>query len=248
MLKIVNWSIKNQGQDSLVLENINLTFKENEMVAIIGSSGVGKTTFLNSLAFNTSKVNGDLYFNDIKIDFNQRKELKKYRKNIGIISQKLTLINDLSVYDNLRYVMSERNNYFYNFFNLITKSQKEEIIQILTELGVIEKLFYKVKDLSGGESQRVEIAKLFIRKPKIILADEPTSNLDQTNSFNIIKMLKKLMNEQNAIALVNIHDVSQLKNNIDRVIAIKDKKILFDKAAKDVSLSALKDLYEKQPL
>lgn len=245
MLKISNWSIKNYGQQSLILEKIDLTFKQNELTAIIGSSGVGKTTLLNSLAFNTLIDSGNLYFDDKQVNYKKRSELKKYRKNIGIISQKITLINDLSVYDNLRYVMSERNNAFYNFFNIITKKQKEEIFQILSNLGVIEKLFYKIKDLSGGEAQRVEIAKLFIKKPKIILADEPTSNLDQNNSFNIIQMLNELMKDQNSVALINIHDVSQLKTNIDRVIALKDKKVFFDKKPQDITQIDLKRLYEK---
>lgn len=245
MLEIKNWSTKNIGQQNLVLENLNSSFNKKELTAIIGLSGSGKTTFINSLALSTKIVNGTIYFDSKEINFLKRKEVKKYRQNIGIISQKTTLIEDLSVYDNLRYVMSEKNNLFFKLTNIIYKNQKEEIFDILKKLDILEKAFYKVRDLSGGEAQRVEIAKLFIRKPKIVLADEPTSNLDQSNSFNIIEMLKELSNKQESVVIVNIHDVNLLQNNIDRVIGIKDKKIFFDKKPDSIDKQDLKDLYGK---
>lgn len=245
MLKVENWTVKNFNQENIVIKNFNFSFKEKKLVAIIGSSGVGKTTLLNSLALNAKILSGKLFFNNQKINLNKKRNLKIYRKNIGIISQKNTLVEDSSVFDNLRYVMSEKNNFFFRLFSIITKKQEQEIFNILEKLDILSKAFYKVKDLSGGESQRVEIAKLIIRKPKIILADEPTSNLDALNSCRVINLLNELVKNQKAIGIINLHDVKLLKNNINKVIAIKNQKVFFEKSPKDITEKNLKELYEK---
>ena len=245
MLEIKNWTVKNLNQENIVIKDFNLSFKENELVAVIGSSGVGKTTLLNSLALNAKILNGDLCFNNQKINLKKKRKWKNFRKNIGIISQKNTLIEDSSVFDNLKSVVSEKNNFLFKFFSIITKKQEQEIFEILNELGILSKVFYKVKDLSGGESQRVEIAKLIIRKPKIILADEPTSNLDDLNSKKVIELIKKIVKNQKAIAIINLHDVKLLKANIDKVIGIKNQMVFFQKKPKEITEKDLKKLYEK---
>ncbi|MCF0217440.1 MAG: ATP-binding cassette domain-containing protein [Malacoplasma sp.] len=244
MLKLKNWTIKNFGQNNVVLDDINLEFKPKQLSAIIGASGIGKTTLINSIAINANIINGSLNFEGNEIDLKNHFKFKWFRKNIGIISQKSTLIQEISVYDNLKFVMAQRNNFLFKFFNIINKKQKQEIYDLLLSLKIIDKVFYKVSDLSGGEAQRVEIAKLFIRKPKIILADEPTSSLDLSNSKNIIAMLKKLTVELNAVGIVIIHNIELLKNEIDNVIALKDKKILFNKIPKLITESDFKKLYE----
>lgn len=245
MLIVNNLTTKNIGQKDNVLENINLDFKENQVVAIIGLSGVGKTTLLNSICINTEIVNGSIKFNEFRFFNKHRKHIRKYRKNIGIISQKSTLIDDISVYDNLKLYLSESNNWFYKTIGFITKNQTHQIYNVLEKLGIISKVFYKAKDLSGGEAQRVEIAKLMLRKPKIILADEPTSNLDINNSNDIIKYLKEIAVNNNSIVIINIHDIDLLKENIDRVIGIKNKGILFDKRPNELTKVEIKILYEK---
>lgn len=245
MLKLLNWSVKNFKQEQLVIKKLNLSFYDGQVVAIIGSSGVGKTTFLNSLALNTEVNGGDIYFDSKKIEFNKKSVLKKYRKNIGYISQKNSLIEDISVFDNLKYVLSDKNNFLFSFLNIITKKQKERIYQVLLDLGILDKVFYKIKDLSGGESQRVEVAKILLKKPKIILADEPISNLDALNSSYVISCFNKIAKENFSIVIINLHSLDQLKNNIDRVIGLKESKVLFDKQPSEITEQDLRLLYEK---
>lgn len=245
MLKVTNWSIKNFKQENVVLENVDISFYEGQVVAIIGSSGVGKTTFLNSLALNTEVLKGDIYFENKKININKKYILKKYRKNIGYISQKNSLIEDISVFDNLKYVIANKNNFLLNSFNIVTKKQKEEIYNTLSKLGILDKVFYRVKDLSGGEAQRVEIAKILLKNPKIILADEPISNLDSLNSHEVISSFNKIAKDNFSIVIINLHSLDQLNNNVDRVIGLKDKTIIFDKLPSEITKKDLRSLYEK---
>lgn len=242
MLEIKNAVIKNNSIYKNILEKIDLSFNEGEMIAIIGPSGVGKTTFLNTIALGTKIESGNIVFNNTIIN---KKNKNKYRKNIGIISQKNTLINDISVYDNLKITMSERNNFFFKLFNIITNQQKEEIYEILERLEILDKVFYCINDLSGGELQRIEIAKLIIKKPKIILADEPTSNLDINNSKKIIEWLKEITLKNKTITIVVVHDIDLLKNNFNRIIGIKNKEIYLNKKYSDISKKEINKIYEK---
>ena len=133
---------------------------------------------------------------------------------------------------------------FYKLFNIITKEQKSKIFNVLEQLNILDKVFYKPLDLSGGESQRVEIAKILLKKPEIILADEPTSNLDINNSLLTIKLLKEVATKENSIVLINLHDTKLLNDNFDRVIGIKNRSIMLNKEPKKITKKDLRDLYE----
>lgn len=240
MLEIKNWTVQCLTENETTLENINLNF-DNKVTAIIGKSGVGKTTFINSLTINKTIINGQLKWQNKEIDF--KKDKKWFRKNIGIISQKNILIDSITVFDNLKITMSEKNNFFFNLFNIITKKQKEEILNILEQVEMLDKANNLPLNLSGGEIQRLEIAKILIKKPKIILSDEPTSNLDDLSSEKIIKLLIDYSHANNAVTIVNIHNVNLL-NLFDRVIGLKNKKIVFDSNIKKINKKEILNIYE----
>lgn len=240
MLEIKNWTVQCLTENEPTLENINLNF-DNKVTAIIGKSGVGKTTFINSLTINKTIINGQLKWQNKEIDF--KKDKKWFRKNIGIISQKNILIDSITVFDNLKITMSEKNNFFFNLFNIITKKQKEEILNILEQVEMLDKVNNLPLNLSGGEIQRLEIAKILIKKPKIILSDEPTSNLDDLSSEKIIKLLIDYSHANNAVTIVNIHNVNLL-NLFDRVIGLKNKKIVFDSNIKKINKKEILNIYE----
>lgn len=240
MLEIKNWTVQCLTENETTLENINLNF-DNKVTAIIGKSGVGKTTFINSLTINKTIINGQLKWQNKEIDF--KKDKKWFRKNIGIISQKNILIDSITVFDNLKITMSEKNNFFFNLFNIITKKQKEEILNILEQVEMLDKVNNLPLNLSGGEIQRLEIAKILIKKPKIILSDEPTSNLDDLSSEKIIKLLIDYSHANNAVTIVNIHNVNLL-NLFDRVIGLKNKKIVFDSNIKKINKKEILNIYE----
>lgn len=241
MLEIKNLYLKNDNQGDWILEDISLSFKNQNMYAILGKSGIGKTSLFKAIALGLKGYKGYVIYGGDVIGKNN---LKKYRSNLGFLTQKPQLIDNLTVYENLKLEMSEKNNFIKRYFNIISYKQKLEIFNILEKLGLKEQVFTLCKDLSGGEAQRVEIAKLYIKKPKIILADEPTSSLDKKNSELIIDLIKDLTFQSNALALINMHDTTLLTKNFDHVIGLKNKKIFFNKKPNECNQELLKKLYE----
>lgn len=242
MLELKNISVKYKNKKDYTLFNLSNKFYEKQLYAIMGSSGVGKTTLLNTICFGIKEFDGEIIFNNEKIT---KKNLKKFRKNISIVSQKPILIDELTVFDNLKLTICQENNIFMKTFNLITKNQKEKIFELLKEFQLLDKVFYKIKSLSGGEAQRIEIIKLFLKNKKIILMDEPTSNLDQKNAKKMIEAIKKNIIKNNAIGIINLHDQSLINENIDVVIGIKNKSIFFNEINTKNILNRLKDLYDE---
>ncbi|WP_427909767.1 ATP-binding cassette domain-containing protein [Mycoplasmopsis bovis] len=295
---------KYNKKSDFILENLNLDVNEGEFIAIIGPSGVGKSTLFKVLvnAINVSKgeikifgqniyktsvkdnkltdnkltkthkkldnkssydsnLAPDNHFSEFVDDenknpnsktkkciFNSKKlflkrQKKKIMSRIGFLTQKPNLINTENVYNNIIRSISQYENWFYKLFSIITKKQKINIFSKLDELGILDKAFYKVSDLSGGQQQRVEIAKLLVKNVDLILADEPTSNLDRQNSLEVLAILREI-SKQGKTIIVNIHDLGLVKKNFDRVIAIKNKTIVFDKLTKDVEQCELNQIIE----
>ncbi|WPL39639.1 ATP-binding cassette domain-containing protein [Malacoplasma iowae] len=243
MIEFKNVTIKNFNQDNTVLENINLLIPNNSFVAIIGNSGVGKTTFLNSIVKNCEIVDGEIIVDNKKISLLKRKQLVDFRKSVGWISQKNTLIDDLTVYDNLRINYKNQKNPFLRFFNFLNKKDKENLVAILDKLNIADKCYQKVKYLSGGQQRRVEIAKLLLNKYKIIVADEPLSNLDTKSSTDVLSLLKMIKDENNSTILLTIHDVDQIVNNIGDAIIFKNKKLVFNGSINKISKKELVNYY-----
>ncbi|ENY68932.1 ABC transporter ATP-binding protein [Mycoplasmopsis bovigenitalium] len=221
-----------------ILNNINLTIQKGQMVAIIGASGAGKST-LFKLIVNALNYDGDIKIFDQDLSKLKKTKKQKLIQKIGFLTQKANLISSESVYQNVAKSQTNYKNWFFKVFGLLTKMQKIEIFEKLDQLGILDKAFYRVSDLSGGQQQRVELAKLLIKKCELILADEPTSNLDEETAKLVLKILRNLANKGKTV-LVNIHDLDSIKENFDRVIAIKNTRILFDMQTKEIETWQLK--------
>ncbi|MCE6115146.1 ATP-binding cassette domain-containing protein [Mycoplasmopsis agalactiae] len=288
---------KYNKKSDYILEDLNLDVESGEFIAIIGPSGVGKSTLfkviVNALEISKGSVRlfGQNVYKTVKKDSNltenkseeahisledwdtsrwalaydnnkqkladklakrqscknkkisYKKQKKSIMSRIGFLTQKPNLINTENVYNNITRSISQYKNWFYKLFSIITIEQKINIFTKLDELGILDKAFYKVSDLSGGQQQRVEIAKLLVKNVDLILADEPTSNLDRLTSLEVLSLLRKIANQGKTI-IVNIHDLSLVKENFDRVIAIKNKTIVFDKKTNDVEQWELNSIIE----
>lgn len=194
-----------------VLKGINLNIKNGEFVSIMGPSGSGKSTLLNIIGAMDNPDRGKVVIDEVDISNFNEEELTDFRKkNIGFIFQFFNLFNNLTVYENVLIPL------------LIGGVDREkEIKEILSMLGIGDKLNKFAHQLSGGEQQRVAIARAIIKQPKIILADEPTGSLDTANGEKILNILKEF-NHQYNITIVMVTHNQEIAKYTDRIIHIRD--------------------------
>ena len=211
----INLEYHSNNNDTKILKNINFEVKKNERLAIIGESGSGKTSLLMLLSGLEKPTKGLIKFcdNDFsQLDDNQIVELRK--KNIGLIFQQFYLIPNYSALENVMFPME---------INKI-KNERRRAITILSDLGLKHRIHNLPSELSGGEQQRVAIARAISSSPKIILADEPTGNLDKTNTEIVSKLLLKYSTEKKISLIIVTHNLS-LAKKCDRIIKLIDGKI-----------------------
>lgn len=206
-------NISKSFSNKKVLDHINYSFDSGHIYAILGSSGSGKTTLLNILGLLDNKYDGEIIFNS-KIISRSKDNFELRNKHIGFIFQSYYLIDSLNVEENIKMPLkySKKEKTDEQYFNKIVKTLK--ISNLLKE---------KVNYLSGGEKQRIAIARAFINKPNIIICDEPTGNLDKDNSLNVITILKHFISKNKLIIIVT-HD-SFLANQCDIVLELKEGKL-----------------------
>lgn len=214
LIKLENVSkiYKTKEVETIALDQVNLTINEGEFVVIIGDSGSGKTTILNLIGALDKPTAGNIYVNNENITKLNNKKLNDYRANmLGIVFQNYNLIKNLSVLENL----------------LIMKDIKKDLLdpkEILKEVGLENKENAFPLELSGGQSQRVAIARALVKKPKLLLCDEPTGALDYENSKNIMILLKDL-NMKNKITTIIVTHNQAFTKIADKVIKLKSGHI-----------------------
>ena len=196
-----------------VLKNINLNIEEGVLAALRGPSGSGKSTLLNLIAGLDYPSSGKVIFNNIVVNNLNNSELAMYRnKNISIIFQFFNLLNDLTVYENIALPLIIRGEK--------RKQISKKVIPLIEEIGLMNRKDFKTNILSGGESQRVAIARSLVTEPKLILADEPTGNLDKSNTDMILDLLINSCKSTNSTLLMVTHDMDLLKK-FDKVYTLE---------------------------
>lgn len=204
-----------------VLQNISLEINEGEFVSIIGKSGAGKTTLTRLILGLEEPTHGEVYFRSKNIRVADQREIQKIRRSIGGIYQDYKLLPAKTVYENVAYVMEVKGS-----------SQgkiKKEVPKILELIGLQEKTNNFPKELSGGEQQRLSVARALVVHPKIIIADEPTGNLDPYNTYEVISLLEKINKSGTAIILLT-HNREIINKLRKRVITLVGGRIIRDEA------------------
>lgn len=208
--------IYGQGENEVkALNNVSLEIEEGEFVSIVGSSGSGKSTLLNMLGGLDRLTSGDIYINNKKLGDMKDEELTIFRRrNIGFVFQNYNLVPILNVYENIVLPIELDG----------MKIDEEYIDSIINILGLSQKLTNMPNNLSGGQQQRVAIARAIATKPAIILADEPTGNLDSKTSMDVIGLLKMTSQKFNQTIVMITHN-EEIAQLADRIIRIEDGKI-----------------------
>ncbi|KEH97553.1 ABC transporter ATP-binding protein [Clostridium botulinum] len=201
-----------------VLENINLSIEEGSFNSIIGSSGSGKTTLLNLIGTLDKPSSGEVYIDGKRVDeINGKKSAKIRNETIGFVFQFHYLLPEFNVVENVL-----MPSIIKSFF--IGKQKRQRAEKLLNMVGLLELKKKKVYDLSGGQQQRVAIARALMNNPKIILADEPTGNLDSKSAQEIYDLFRKINREYNTTFIIITHD-NRIAEKTDRIIKIQDGKI-----------------------
>ena len=189
MLEINNLK-KTFDNGSPALKGVNLKINKGEFVSILGPSGSGKTTLLRTINGLETSSGGEIYFDNQKVNNNTISEVQK---KTGMIFQEFNLVNNLSAINNVLTGLLNTSNKFLSLFYLFKKDQKIEALKSLNTVGLLEKSYNRSDELSGGQRQRVGIARAIIKRPLLLLADEPVASLDPKAANLILSLLKKLI-------------------------------------------------------
>ena len=223
----INHTYNDLNQKLTILKDINFSISKGKFVAIIGESGSGKSTLLNLISGLEHLEKGKIYLENINLSILNDREITKLRKDkIGFIFQQYHLLNELNVIENVMLPALEK---------LINKKELEHRARnLLEKVGLAEKIHRSIGELSGGEMQRVGIARALINKPILLLADEPTGNLDSTNSRQIFDFLYSLCKENETTVLMVTHN-RQLSLRCDQIFYLEEgtlKKVKYTKQSK----------------
>jgi len=239
MLEIQNLK-KTFGNGSPALKGVDLKINKGEFVSILGPSGSGKTTLLRTINGLETSSGGEIYFDNKKID---NSNISEVQKKTGMIFQEFNLVNNLSAINNVLTGLLNSSNKFLSLFYLFSKKQKIEALKSLETVGLLEKSYSRSDELSGGQRQRVGIARAIIKKPLLLLADEPVASLDPKSSNLILSLLKQINQEFGTTILCNLHQVDLAKKYSDRVVGLIDGKITFDEKSININEAYLKKIY-----
>ena len=207
------------GSDVPALNGINLHIQEGEYVFIVGKSGSGKSTLIKLLLKELDPTSGKIYVNKKYLNKLTRKKLPYLRRDIGVVFQDFRLLPDRNIYENIAFAQK--------VVEAPTKKIKSNVLKMLSMVNLLDKYKSYPNELSGGEQQRVAIARALINRPSILLCDEPTGNLDPTNSNEIMKILDAV-NKQGTTVLVVTHNMEIVQQMKKRTITMSQGKIISD--------------------
>ncbi len=222
MIKIENLTkvFRTEDIETYALSGVNIHVTDGEFVAIMGPSGCGKSTLLNIIGLLDNPTKGMYSFNDVNVTNLKERYRTQYRKgNIGFIFQSFNLIDELSVYDNVELPLL--------YLRMKTSERKKRVEEVLQRMKIGHRTKHFPQQLSGGQQQRVAIARAVVAIPKLILADEPTGNLDSKNGIEVMNLLSELNQEGTTIIMVTHSERDA--GFAHRTINMLDGKIIFEK-------------------
>jgi phosphonate transport system ATP-binding protein len=237
---VLNNISKTYGEIS-ALSSLSLIVEKGEMIALIGPSGAGKTTLLNILANTIRPDSGEVIVDGIEL--NAYKNPKQFAGRVGIIRQQFDLVGQLAVIHNVLVGRLKAWGFFKALLSLIIPQDIKIAEKALEKVGLKDKIFEKTSSLSGGEQQRVALARLLVQRPQAVLADEPVASLDPARAEDILYMLTKLASDENQTLIASLHSVEYAKKYFKRIVALKAGKVCFDLPVEKLTEELLSSLY-----
>ncbi|MCR4907877.1 MAG: cell division ATP-binding protein FtsE [Lachnospiraceae bacterium] len=221
MISLEEVSMNYSRDGSPALDRISLEVEAGEFVFIVGDSGSGKSTLIKLLLHELRPTGGTIIVNNVNVGKLRHSKLPKYRRNIGVVFQDFRLLKDRNVYENVAFAQ--------RVISVPSRKIRKNVPSVLSLVGLAEKYKQNPRHLSGGEQQRVALARAIINDPPILLADEPTGNLDPKNSWEIMKLLEEI-NEDGTTVVVVTHNREIVNAMQKRVITMKKGVIVSDQA------------------
>lgn len=228
------------------LTDISLEIKQGEFVAIIGLSGAGKSTLLRTINKMHDITDGTLEVNGQSVKDLKGKDLRSFRRKIGMVFQSYNLVTRTTVLKNVLTSRVPDLPLWKSLLGIFPKEDKIIALEALDKVGILDKAYIRADQLSGGQQQRVVLARTLAQNPEIILADEPVAALDPITAKQVMSDFKRINKEMNISVLINIHHVDLALAYADRVIGIKAGKIVFDGPSDKVDNEVLKEIYGRE--
>lgn len=241
MIKINNLKKTFHNTGTKALKGIDLHVKKGEFLSILGPSGSGKTTLLRSINGLEAIDSGKIFIDNQKLT---KGSLPEIQKKTGMIFQEFNLVNNLSSINNVLTGLLNSSSKFLSMFYLFSKDQKLEALRSLEMVGVVEKAYNRADELSGGQRQRVGIARAIIKRPIVLLADEPVGSLDPKSANIIMKLLKEINKKFRITVVCNLHQIDLATKYSDRIVGLLDGSIIFDKSTININPLFIKKIYK----
>ncbi|MCI8858413.1 MAG: cell division ATP-binding protein FtsE [Lachnospiraceae bacterium] len=223
MIKLENVS-KSYSAGIPALNDVSLNIDPGEFVFVVGDSGSGKSTLIKLLLKELEPTSGSITINNQKLGSIRHRDVPRFRRHVGVVFQDFRLLKDRNVYENVAFAQ--------RVIGAPTKSMRRKVPAMLSMVGLAAKYKSYPREISGGEQQRVAIARALVNEPKILLADEPTGNLDAHNAWDIMKLLEEI-NQRGTTVLVVTHNQEIVRAMKKRVITMKKGVIVGDERAGD---------------
>jgi len=206
-------------KDTVALNDVTFTVESGEFVSIVGHSGAGKTTLTKMILADETPTEGTVFFESINVHKLKNKDLTKLRRRIGVVFQDYKLLSNKTAYENIAFAMEA-----------VGKTEEEiqsDVPHVLELVDLSHRVFHFPNQMSGGEQQRLAIARAIINQPELIIADEPTGNLDPVNTYEIVQILKKI-NDLGTTVILATHNRGVIESVNKRVITMENGKIIRD--------------------
>jgi len=238
--------LRKEYGSTVALREVNLTARRGELIVILGRSGAGKSTLMRCVNRLVTPTDGEVRFNGVPVS-GTKKALRAYRRKIGMIFQHFNLVKRLPVLENVLTGMLGYKPTLPSIFKTFSRDEKLRAIECLERVDMAHKAFQRADTLSGGEQQRVGIARALNQGPELLLADEPVASLDPTIARTVLGYIKQINEEMGITVLLNIHQVNYAREIGHRIVGLADGVITFDGHISNLTDDVLNRIYGGKP-